>query len=257
MTADRLPPPPLRERLLRRVTESARASRQFFTVRARGTVAQSVGEGVVARSLYQTNGAAEGPVAAWRPGEPRRVRVVELSPGSRWAPDLHPGDQAEWLVLAGTVSLAGEQLSPLDYHWAPPGAPPPMLRATTTTAARVLLREAPGSPQAGGQCPFTRADAATPWDDFAPGIQRRVLWAGNGEAALLYRASAGAQVPSHGHRRDEECLMVEGEVFLDDVLLRTGDYQLAPAGTAHSGVSTDTGALIFAHGDLDVDLHGG
>jgi quercetin dioxygenase-like cupin family protein len=255
MTADRLPPPPLRERLLRRVTESARASRQFVTVRARGAVAQTVGEGVVARSLYQAKGAAEGPMAASRPGEPRRVRVVELSPGSRWTPGLHPGDQAEWLVLAGTVCLAGEQLSPLDYHWAPPGAPPPMLLATT--AARVLLREAPASPQAGGQCAFTRADAATPWDDFAPGIQRRVLWASNGEAALLYRASAGAQVPGHGHQRDEECLMVEGEVFLGDVLLLTGDYQLAPAGTAHSGVSTDTGGLIFAHGDLDLDLHGG
>lgn len=252
MTVDRLPPPPLRERLLHRVAESARASRQFITVRARGAVAQAVGDGVVARSLYQA-GAADAPVPAWRLGEPRRVRVVELSPGSRWSPVLHPGDQAEWLVLAGTVCLADAQLAPRDYHWAPPGAPPPMLLATT--AARVLLREAPASPQAGGQCAFTRADAATPWDDFAPGILRRVLWACDGEAALLYRASAGAQVPSHRHQRDEECLMVEGEVFLDDVLLRTGDYQLAPAGTAHAGVSTDTGGLIFAHGDLDLDLH--
>ena len=84
-----------------------------------------------------------------------------------------------------------------------------------------------------------------------------MLWASNGEATLLYRASAGAQVPSHGHQRDEECLMIEGEVFLDDVLLCAGDYQLAPAGTAHGGVSTDSGGLIFAHGDLDLDLHGG
>ncbi len=249
MTADRLPPPPtLRERLLHRVTESARTSRQFITVRARVAAPQAVGEGVVAHSLYQASG------AAWRPGEPRCVRVVELSPGSCWTPELHAGDQAEWLVLAGSVFLAGEPLVPLDYHWAPPGGPPPLLRAAS--AARVLLREAPASPQACVQHAFTQADAATPWDDFAPGIQRRVLWASGGEAALLYRASAGAQVPSHGHQRDEECLMVEGEVFLDDVLLRTGDYQLAPAGTAHAGVSTDIGGLIFAHGDLDLDLRG-
>jgi quercetin dioxygenase-like cupin family protein len=255
MNADRLPPPPLRERLLHRVAESARASRQFITVRARGASAQAVGEGVVVRRLYQAAGAADAPLAAWRRGEPRHVRVIELSPGASWAPALHPGDQAEWLVLAGEVRLAGEQLAPRDYHWAPPGSPTPLLFAAT--AARVLLREAPASPQAGAQRAFTRTDATTPWDDFAPGIQRRVLWTCGGEAALLYRASAGAQVPSHGHQRDEECLMVEGEVFLDDVLLCTGDYQLAPAGTAHAGVSTDTGGLIFAHGDLDLDLHAG
>ena len=30
-----------------------------------------------------------------------------------------------------------------------------------------------------------------------------------------------------------------------------GDYQLAPAGTAHAVFGTDTGGMIFAHGDLD------
>ena len=46
----------------------------------------------------------------------------------------------------------------------------------------------------------------------------KVLEARSGEAAMLYYAAPGAAVPGHGHRRDEECLMLEGELFLDDQL---------------------------------------
>jgi hypothetical protein len=46
--------------------------------------------------------------------------------------------------------------------------------------------------------------------------------------------------------------MVEGELFLDDVLLQAGDYQLAPAGTGHHMTETDTGVVLYAHGDLDL-----
>ena len=38
------------------------------------------------------------------------------------------------------------------------------------------------------------------------------------------------------------------------VLLRPLDYQLAPGGSAHQTVSTDTGVLLYAHGDLDLQL---
>ena len=32
-------------------------------------------------------------------------------------------------------------------------------------------------------------------------------------------------MPQHTHGHDEECLMVQGELFLDDLLLQEGDYQ--------------------------------
>ncbi len=73
---------------------------------------------------------------------------------------------------------------------------------------------------------------------------------------MLYRTAAGAEVPRHSHGHDEECLMVQGELFLDDVLLQAGDYQLAPAGTAHRTTATDTGVIIYAHGDLDLRFVG-
>ena len=95
-------------------------------------------------------------------------------------------------------------------------------------------------------------DRQAGWPDFAPGIQRRVLWQHQGQAALLYFAQPGASVPVHSHGHDEECLMVQGELFLDDMLLQAGDYQLAPAGSGHRVTATDTGVVIYAHGDLDL-----
>jgi quercetin dioxygenase-like cupin family protein len=80
------------------------------------------------------------------------------------------------------------------------------------------------------------------------------LWQRGGQAAMLCLAEAGARVPSHVHGHDEECLMVRGELFLDDLLLREGDYQLAPAGSGHRVTETDVGALIYAHGDADLHL---
>ncbi|MBL0392596.1 cupin domain-containing protein [Ramlibacter monticola] len=84
----------------------------------------------------------------------------------------------------------------------------------------------------------------------------RVLWQHGGQAAMLYYARPGASVPMHTHGHDEECLMVQGELFLDDMLLQEGDYQLAPAGTGHRITETDTGVVIYAHGDLDLKFVG-
>ena len=100
--------------------------------------------------------------------------------------------------------------------------------------------------------PHTARDNELPWLAHAPGIERRVLWQRGSESALLYRVQPGIAVPHHGHGHDEECLLLEGDVFVDDVLLRRGEYQLAPAGTYHEGVSSDTGGILYAHGDIDL-----
>ncbi|NRF66124.1 cupin domain-containing protein [Aquincola sp. S2] len=238
-------PPILRERVLERVTRSARASSAFVTVRCLHAVPLRLAAGVEARTLYD----ARGGVA--RPGEPARVRIVELAAGARWLPDLLPGMVCEWLVMDGAVRFGDLLLRARDFHRLPADAGLPELHGIDR--ARLYLREAPVVDTAGAAALTVHDDPAR-WDDFAPGIKRRVLWSRGGEAALLYHALPDAQVPRHGHGHDEECLMLDGEVFLDDVLLRAGDYQLAPAGTQHGGVSTDTGGLLFAHGDLDLDI---
>jgi quercetin dioxygenase-like cupin family protein len=78
------------------------------------------------------------------------------------------------------------------------------------------------------------------------------LWGHPDCTSMLVRFAPGAGVPDHQHAVHEDCLMLEGEMFLGDILLRPGDYQLAPAGSGHLATETDTGVVIYAHGDLDL-----
>jgi quercetin dioxygenase-like cupin family protein len=240
----------VRSRLLPRVAASAQASAALHTRRLRHARTQPLAAGVAERPLYAAPPPAARPLRA---GEPLRARLIELEPGARWdgpARALH----REWLLLQGEAQVGGARLAYLDYLAEPAGhGGEPVLAGAQ--GARMLLREAP--PLAGASPTLVR-HAGAEWPAYAPGIARRVLWrhADDGLAALLYRAEPGASVPWHTHGHDEECLMVEGELFLDDELLLPGDYQLAPAGSGHRVTETERGALIFAHGDLDLRFVG-
>ncbi|MFG6462872.1 cupin domain-containing protein [Roseateles sp. DXS20W] len=232
----------LAERLGDRLARSLRAEQGMCTVRRRHAAAQPLGDGALQRPLYRAP--ADRPA---RPGEPRAASVVELQAGAALA--LPAGGAREFLVLRGSVDVDGEGLSLRDFLLLPAGNAP---RLRSTDGAHVFVREA-DEPGAGRT--LVR-DREAGWPEFAPGIRRRVLWTAGGQAALLYRADPGAAVPGHSHGHDEECLMVQGELFLDDVLLQPGDYQLAPAGTGHRITQTDTGVIIYAHGDLDLQFNG-
>lgn len=243
--------PAVRERLQARMATSRAAEAAMVTTRLRGVLPRAVAPGITERALY---GAAPG--VAPRPGEPLRARLFDLAPGARLDADAIGGAAAlrerhrEWLVMYGSVQLDGQQhLGPRDYHVVPAGHDTPVL--ASADGARLFLRESE-LPAYAGDAPATVRDAEAGWPGFAPGIERRVLWQHDGQAAMLYRALPGAQVPTHTHGHDEECLMVQGELFLDDVLLQPGDYQLAPVGTQHRITETNTGVVIYAHGDLDL-----
>ncbi len=242
--------PALRSRLLARVAASRAAEATMLTARRRRVPVQVLAAGVLAQTLYMATGGQ-----MLRPGEPLRVRVVELAGGATLTPrQLGAASQLrarhrEWLVLSGSARHGNELLSQRDYHVTPAGHDTPVWVAEGD--ALLFLRESEHTGPA-GTAPFTVRDADAGWPEFAPGIQRRVLWQFEGQAAMLYHAQPGAQVPQHRHVHDEECLMVQGELFLDDVLLQPGDYQLAPAGTGHRVTASDTGVVIYAHGDLEL-----
>lgn len=233
----------VRRRLLDRLAASRAAERTMTTARR-----SRLQPGVVAPGVRMTLLYAADPGRPGRPGEPLRACLVELSPRSAWIGPA-PGAQREWLVLRGALALGALRLAQRDYHVDPAGSPGQPV--ASDAGALVFLRESALAADA-GDAAFTVRDQDAGWPDFAPGIQRRVLWQRGGQAALLYCAQPGARIPHHRHAHDEECLMVEGELFLDDVLLQPGDYQLAPAGSGHHITETDTGVVIYAHGDLDL-----
>lgn len=245
----------VRSRLLQRLAASRTEDAPMHTVRRGHAPRETLAPGVQAQGLYRAQ-----PGLSRGPGEPLRVRLLELAPGAilpvaalgALGAEARPG-HGEWLVLQGRVqdAVLGIELGPRDYHVVPAGAGSPTWH--TDTGALLFLRES-DAPALPGDVAYTVRDGEAGWPEFAPGIRRRVLWQRQGQAALLYLADPGAQVPLHQHGHTEECLMVQGELFLDDLLLQTGDYQLAPAGTRHRVTETDTGAVLYAHGDLDLQF---
>jgi anti-sigma factor ChrR (cupin superfamily) len=251
------PPALLRRRLFERVGASAACARAMVTQRHVDTVPLAVAAGITLRPLYR------GAAGARRAGEPDAVTLVEFAPGAGWS-GLAEGDasaqrQREIFVLRGSVTLGDTTLHAHDYHVLPAG----FESGVWHSDAGALLHHREAQPLAGAhtQAPtqahtqaHTQRAAQAPWHEYGPGIQRRVMWQQGGQAAMLYDAQPGASVPQHDHGHDEECLMLRGDFFLDEVLLRALDYQLAPAGSGHRISSTDTGVLLYAHGDVQLAL---
>jgi quercetin dioxygenase-like cupin family protein len=243
-----LPTAALRERLMRRVVRSVDAAAAFHTVR--GPAQWCDVAGLRMRWLYRRAGTTQ----LLRSGEPLRVRELCLAAGEQHRlPVDDAAVRCEWLVLQGDVCIDGLALNAFDYHTAASG--PHVFTLRSALGGRLLLREAAAGPATPSAATTARAAEAS-WLRVSEHIERRVLAQWGHEAALLYRVEPGADVPHHGHGHDEECLLLAGELFLDDVLLREGEYQLAPAGTHHEDVSSDTGALVYGHGDIELALSG-
>lgn len=262
-------PSGLRDRLARRASHSADRIRSMVNVRQRERVLIAQSPGVRVHRVYQRE---EG--VALRLGEPLQVCVARLEPGASWqvgpaGAEVGPASAEvgptsaevgrDWLLIDGAAQLKAEgeeavALGPLDYHVQSAG---PSHKSVSLHAgeagATVMLRERVLPAQASGPT-CTARESPEAWEDYAPQIKRRVLWRHGPMAAMLWLAAPGATVPHHEHGHDEECLMLRGDLFQDDYLLCEGDYQLAPGGTSHETVNTDTGALIYAHGDLDMRL---
>ena len=231
----------LGERLSGRLAQSLKAEEGMVTVRRREVQADALIDG--RRSLYRAP--QDRPL---RPGEPRRVCLIDLKAGADIELESSAGPR-EFLVMQGEAQVDAESLSPRDFLLLPDGNAP---RLSSRRGAQVFVREADAS---GAVARTLVRDHEAGWPEFAPGIRRRVLWTASGQASMLYHTDPGASVPLHSHGHDEECLMVDGELFLDDVLLQRGDYQLAPAGSVHRITETDTGVILYAHGDLDLNFH--
>lgn len=233
----------LRGRLLQRVATSAAKHQGMVTVRRSQHPSEAVAPGVQRRWLYRAADAA-----ALRPGEPVWLAIVELAPGATLAQGLAlAGGGSEWLVLRGSLRVDAVPLGTLDHHRRAASDDEPLVIGGEH-GALVYLRH--GGTQA-LRSATSRADGAA-WEDFAPGIRRRVLWQEGTEIGYLARASEGAAVPSHGHHHDEECLMLEGDLFLGDILIREGDFQLAPAGRVHGLVQAGSDCMVYLRGDAEL-----
>ncbi len=85
------------------------------------------------------------------------------------------------------------------------------------------------------------------WITLLPGVEKKILSNDSKDQiqSFLLRMAPGSILPAHEHLRDEECLMLEGEIMIGDLDLSAGDYHFARKGSKHEQITTQTGALAF------------
>jgi ChrR Cupin-like domain len=219
-------PPGLRQRLMDRVVAHRRANADIQTLR---------------KPMMQSP--EEGP--GWQRWPLRQgSQILSLQAGAAWT---LPEGSHELLLLGGALRVGEALLAP--HQHALVGANTPL---QALEPARFYWR------QHGDSDPFQAdpgqvrvAPAAQGWQPLRDGVQICPLHAARGAISLLARFDAGGRVPSHPHQVDEQCLMVEGDLFLGDVLLREGGFQFAPSGSAHGDLFADAPCLLFFHGAID------
>lgn len=61
----------------------------------------------------------------------------------------------------------------------------------------------------------------------------------------LLRLEPGAFFPKHHHNALEQCLVIEGDVRQDDVIMGVGDYSTFEANRDHSRITTERGCVLL------------
>ena len=88
------------------------------------------------------------------------------------------------------------------------------------------------------------------WAPFSPKVSIKVLRRDVDTQSYLLRLEPGAVVLPHVHSHDEECMVLEGEVRIGELVVRQGAYHLAPRGIAHEPIRSERGALLFLRGAI-------
>jgi anti-sigma factor ChrR (cupin superfamily) len=86
------------------------------------------------------------------------------------------------------------------------------------------------------------------WQPFGPGVQLKLLHAAGDIWSYLLKLEPGAQLPTHRHPVDEECVVLEGVVQVGELRVAAGGFHLGRKDVLHAPVTTTDGALLFLRG---------
>jgi hypothetical protein len=90
------------------------------------------------------------------------------------------------------------------------------------------------------------------WQAFAPGVTIKLLRrnASTDSMTAFIRMQPGAALAGHAHTQSEECLILEGEIFIGMHRLCVGDQHIAAIGTLHAPIASPRGALLLVRAQL-------
>ncbi|MFM2058741.1 MAG: hypothetical protein RLY71_3126 [Pseudomonadota bacterium] len=243
------PPARLRQRLMTRVHASLASHAGLSTVRSADRHWHTVRPGVRVKMLWH--------------GPQGNSVLITLAPGAALPPHRHRWIE-EGIVLQGRVQLDDMELGVGDYHACDPGSRHgsfrsrdgalAYLRGTSLGQTSSVLRELLGAllPEP-GPTPQTEHAQDTRWEPLAPGVEQRLLRQDDALQSRFIRLAPGACLPGHIHPSDEENLLLQGEAYFGDILVRAGEFHLAGAGSRHADLVSDTGALLFVRGSVATD----
>ncbi len=147
-----------------------------------------------------------------------------------------PGEE-----ISQEVQFLEQALLPL--HGASSEAPAPDLWDRIETA---IDREdaAPGS--------RTIASDEGVWEQFAPGIERKVVHVDRaaGTQAYFVRMAKGAILPGHDHASDEHCVVLDGALEIGGDVFGKGTYHFVRDGMPHGPIRALSDTHFFIQGAL-------
>jgi anti-sigma factor ChrR (cupin superfamily) len=157
--------------------------------------------------------------------------------------DHDPGRDGDERLPEDAAAALAESITPV----APAPERSAWLRARIVARARAQGAASPPSET----LVFARTGEGE-WRDVLPGVRMRVLHVDaerNVQSSLL-RLAPGAGLPTHAHNRDEECIVLEGDLRVGEHAFGPGDWHLVRAGVDHVPIRTDRGALLFLRGEI-------
>lgn len=86
------------------------------------------------------------------------------------------------------------------------------------------------------------------WQPFGPGVQLKLLHAAGDVWSYLLKLAPGAQLPTHRHPVDEECVVLEGVVQVGELRVAAGGFHLGRKDVLHAPITSQDGALLFLRG---------
>jgi anti-sigma factor ChrR (cupin superfamily) len=98
----------------------------------------------------------------------------------------------------------------------------------------------------------TIRSAAMQWQTVGPGVEVKVLRMDRqrNDQTVLIRMQPGAVVVGHRHTQEEECWVIEGEVFIGSHRLGQGDMHVASPGVVHPPIHAPKGALLMIRSEM-------
>ena len=88
------------------------------------------------------------------------------------------------------------------------------------------------------------------------GVEYKILYVDNEtkNVTSLLKLQPGAAYPAHHHAGVEQCLVLEGTVRIGQIMLESGDFEYANAGTEHAVVQSDTGCVLMLISNQDDEV---